>query len=46
MQEAHPFRVIDNDSGLVSVYETINDTLLYGQDFAYDEDTQEFGSHN
>ena len=39
-----PFRVIDNDSGLVSVYETINDTLLYGQDFAYDEDTQEFGS--
>ena len=40
-----PFRVIDNDSGLV-VYETINDTLLYGQDFAYDEDTQEFGSYN
>ena len=39
-----PFKVIDNDSGLVSVYETINDTLIYGQDFAYDQDTQEFGS--
>ena len=39
-----PFKVIDNDSGLVSIYETVNDTLLYGQDFAYDKDTQDFGS--
>jgi hypothetical protein len=39
-----PFKVIDNDSGLVSIYETVNDTLLYGQDFSYDKDTQDFGS--
>lgn len=38
------FRTFDNESGLVSIYETVNDTLLYGQDFAYNEDTQEFGS--
>ncbi len=39
-----PYKVIDNDSGLVSIYETVNDSLLYGQDFAYDKDTQDFGS--
>ena len=38
------FKVIDNDSGLVSIYETVNDTLLYSQDFGYDKDTQNFGS--
>ena len=38
------FAVVDNESGLVSIYETVNDTLLYGQDFAYDKDTQDFGS--
>ena len=38
------FKVIDNDSGLVSVYETVNDTLLYSQDFGYNKDTQDFGS--
>ena len=38
------FKVIDNDSGLVSVYETVNDTLLYSLDFGYNKDTQDFGS--
>ena len=38
------FKLIDNDSGLVSIYETINDTLLYAQDFAYNTDTQDFGN--
>ena len=38
------FKVIDNDSGLVSIYETVNDSLLYSQDFAYNQDTQDFGS--
>ena len=38
------FSVFDNESGLVSIYETVNDTLLYGQDFSYDKDTQDFGS--
>ena len=41
---ATKFNTTDNDSGLVSIYETVNDTLLYGQDFAYDRDTQDFGS--
>tara|TARA_Y200000002_G_scaffold136879_1_gene112844 strand:+ start:13385 stop:28348 length:14964 start_codon:yes stop_codon:yes gene_type:complete len=38
------FKIIDNDSGVVSIYETVNDTLIYGQDFTYNSDTQEFGS--
>ena len=41
---ATKFNTTDNDSGLVSIYETVNDTLLYGQDFSYDRDTQDFGS--
>ena len=42
--DATKFNTIDNDSGLVSIYETINDTLLYGQDFSYDRDTENFGN--
>ena len=38
------YKVIDNDSGLISLYETLNDSLLYSQDFGYDKDTQDFGS--
>ncbi len=38
------FTTVDNNSGLVSVYETVNDTLLYGQDFSYDRDTEDFGN--
>ena len=38
------FAVADNDSGLVSIYETVNDTLLFGQDFNFSTDTQDFGS--
>ena len=38
------FSTSDNESGLVSIYETVNDTLIYGQDFSYDKDTQDFGS--
>ena len=42
--KATQFKLIDNDSGLVSIYETINDTLLYAQDFAYNVDTADFGN--
>ena len=38
------YKLIDNDSGLISLYETLNDSLLYSQDFTYDKDTQDFGS--
>ena len=38
------FAKVDDNSGLVSVYETVNDTLIYGQDFAYDRDTDDFGN--
>ena len=38
------FKIIDSGSGVVSLYETVNNTLLYSQDFAYDLDTQDFGS--
>ena len=41
---ATSFVVTDNDSGLISMYETVNDTLLYSQDFSYPEDTQDFGN--
>ena len=36
------FKLLDNDSGLVSIYEHPNDTLLYAQDFVYNTDTQDF----
>ena len=39
------YKLIDNDSGLISLYETLNDSLLYSQDFTYDKDTQDFGSN-
>ena len=38
------FAKVDDNSGLVSIYETVNDTLIYGQDFAYDRDTEDFGN--
>lgn len=38
------FLTTDNNSGLVSIYESINDSLLYGQDFSYNTDTEDFGS--
>ena len=38
------FLTTDNNSGLVSIYESINDSLLYGQDFSYNVDTEDFGS--
>lgn len=39
------FRTFDVDSGKVSVYETINNSILYAQDFSYSVDTQKFGDH-
>ena len=38
------FRITDVGSGVVSLYESVNNTLLYSQDFAYDLDTQDFGT--
>ena len=38
------FQTIDQGSGVVSLYETINNTLLYSQNFTYDLDTQDFGN--
>ena len=38
------FQTIDQGSGVVSLYETVNNTLLYSQNFAYDLDTQDFGN--
>ena len=38
------FRITDQGSGVISIYETVNNTLLYSQDFAYDLDTQNFGN--
>lgn len=38
------FKIIDQGSGVVSIYETVNNTLLYSQDFAYNLDTQDFGN--
>ena len=38
------FTVVDAGSGVISIYEIINNTLLYSQDFAYNLDTQDFGN--
>lgn len=38
------FLKVDDNSGLVSIYETVNNSVIYGQDFAYDRDTEDFGS--
>jgi hypothetical protein len=38
------FKVTDRGSGVVGLYETVNNTLLYSQDFAYNLDTQDFGN--
>ena len=38
------FQTVDVGSGVVSLYETVNDTLLYSQNFTYDLDTQDFGN--
>ena len=38
------FQTIDQGSGVVSLYETVNDSLLYSQNFTYDLDTQDFGN--
>ena len=38
------FQTIDAGSGVVTIYETINNTLLYGQNFTYNLDTQDFGN--
>ena len=38
------FSTTDDNSGIVSLYETINDSLIYAQEFGYDKDTEDFGS--
>ena len=38
------FQTIDSGSGVVTIYETINNTLLYSQNFTYNLDTQDFGN--
>ena len=38
------FTIIDSGSGVISIYEVVNNTLLYSQDFAYNLDTEDFGN--
>ena len=38
------FQTVDSGSGVVTIYETINNTLLYSQNFTYNLDTQDFGN--